>query len=484
MLKKEQKQQRAAEKHISKKSPLVYSIVMINQGDILTVKIESLSNEGEGIAHAGEERFVLFVTDALPGEEAEVRVVTRKKSYGTAKVLKRLTTSKDRITPVCPSFGRCGGCQLQHLEAAAQLTLKEKTVRDALERIGGLQNPVVLPCEPSPRQLGYRNKASVPVQSQRGDGINAGFYKKRSHEIIPFRSCQVLDPELEKILSQLLNLLRAEGFRGIREGAKPAPNELLRHVVMRRGTFSGETLCAVITNRMPTPAELTSLKKIAKKIPTLGGLVCNINTAPGNFIWGHKTIEVSGSSIMTEKLGKYTFTFEASSFFQVNSAQALKLYEYASSLALAYKPERILELYSGVGSLTAFLASQGAEVTAVESWLPAAKYIKTNSEQNGIKTIKHFAAEAEEIAEKLSDQHYDVIVVDPPRTGCDEKVINAIAKMAPAKIIYVSCNPATLARDTARLSALGYQLKSAKPFDMFPETGHVETVVLMSRVNN
>lgn len=185
---------------------------------------------------------------------------------------------------------------------------------------------------------------------------------------------------------------------------------------------------------------------------------------------------------MTERLGKYTFTFEASSFFQVNSAQALALYSHASKLALADAPEKILELYSGVGSMTVFLASGGAAVTAVESWLPAAKYIQTNAEQNGISTITHRAAQAEDIAGELSRENFDVVVVDPPRTGCDEKVIDAIAKIAPKRLVYVSCNPATLARDAARLISKGYTFNEARPFDMFPETGHVETVALLSRV--
>lgn len=208
-------------------------------------------------------------------------------------------------------------------------------------------------------------------------------------------------------------------------------------------------------------------------------MVYNINDSPGNFIWGSRTTPIYGAELMSERLGRYKFTFEASSFFQVNSAQALSLYDYAAGLALDGAPGKILELYSGVGSLTAFLAAGGAEVTAVESWLPAAKYIAVNAERNGIKKIVPHTAQAEDIAESLSGSRCDVVVVDPPRSGCDENVIAEILKTAPERIVYVSCNPATLARDIRRLAEGGYTPLEACPFDMFQQTGHVETVTLL-----
>ena len=453
------------------------------QGDRLNVKISDLNNEGDGVVRVGDERFVLFVPDALPGEEADVRVIFKKKSYGNAKVLERLTDSPDRIKPVCDSFGKCGGCQLQHISYEAQLKMKEKTVRDALTRIGGFAAPDIAPCVPSPKVLGYRNKASIPVQSARGENIRAGFYKKRSHEIIPYAGCPVVDPRIDKIAGALLSALDECGFRGIKEGsAAQQKNDIIRHVVIRQAQGTSESLAALIGRRVLTDAEMTRLRNAAKKIQGLDGLVYNINAGPGNFIWGPRTVPVFGKQVMTEQLGGYKFTFEASSFFQVNSGQALRLYEAAAKMALEDMPKNILELYSGTGSLTVFLASSGANVTAVESWLPAAKYIKINAEQNGISTIKHIAAQAEDAACELSENTYDAVVVDPPRTGCDEKVIGAMLKISPKKIVYVSCNPATLARDAKKICEGGYILQKATPFDMFPQTGHVECVALMSRV--
>lgn len=451
------------------------------QGEKLELTITDMNNEGEGVVRVGEERFVLFVPDALPGEKIEARVVEKKKNYGTAKPLRRISESPLRRQPRCELFGRCGGCQLQHISYAAQLEMKRKSVADALERIGGVTSPTVAECVPSPRQWEYRNKASMPVQSLRGEALRAGFYRPRSHQIIPCSHCHVLLPGINDILRELVAALRAEGFHGARYGKKAGGNELIRHIVARRAQFGEDALCAVIGGRAITKNERKRLEAAAGSVKGLSGMVYNLNDSPGNFIWGSRSTPIYGAEMMTERLGKYKFTFEASSFFQVNSAQALSLYEEAAKLALAGAPGKILELYSGVGSLTAFLASGGAEVTAVESWLPAAKYIAANAEQNGIKKIIPHTAQAENIAESLSAGRYDVAVVDPPRTGCDEKVLAALLKISPEKIVYVSCNPATMARDTKRLTAGGYTLTSARPFDMFPQTGHVETVVIMSR---
>ena len=449
------------------------------QGDKIKVTISDLNNEGEGVVRAGDERFVVFVADALPGEEVEARLVTKKKNYGTAKVLRRLSESPERITPACGIFGRCGGCQLQHISYGAQLRMKRKTVVDALERIGGIEAPNVHECVPSQELWGYRNKASLPVQSLGGESLRAGFYRPRSHDIIPYSDCPVLLPQINRNLNGLLAALREEGFCGAREGRWSLPNELIRHIVVRQAQFGEDSLCAVIGRRPLSKKEEKSLRSAAQKIKGLSGMVFNIHDSPGNFIWGGHTIPIYGAELMSERLGRYKFTFEASSFFQVNSAQALSLYEYAAGLALDGAPGKILELYSGVGSLTAFLAAGGAEVTAVESWLPAAKYIAGNAERNGIKKIVSHTAQAEDIAESLSGSRCDVVVVDPPRSGCDEKVIAAMLKTVPERIVYVSCNPATLARDIKLLAEGGYTPLEARPFDMFPQTGHVETAALL-----
>lgn len=455
----------------------------MRQGDILNVTITGLNNEGEGVVRVGDEGFVLFVPGALPGESAEVRLVTKKKNYGVAKVLSRGGDAPARAKPRCPFFGRCGGCQLQHIFYEEQLAMKRRTVEDALHRIGGFAEPPVAECVPSPSVWGYRNKASLPVQSARGENFAAGFYKTRSHEIVPYRGCPVLLPEIDEGLQKITAALRSAGFRGAREnGGRPAG--LVRHIVMRQARFTGEKLCAVIGTRPLSKKEAALLSEAAAGIKGLTGLVYNINPNPGNFIWGEKTVRICGRQTITEKLGEYLFEFEASSFFQVNSEQALALYRQAAALAAEGGAREVLELYSGVGSLTAFLAARAGRVAAVESWLPAAKYIKQNIARNGMDNVEQRTAQAEDIAEELASRRFDAVVLDPPRTGCDEKVIDAILKISPERVVYVSCNPATLARDAKRLAAGGYKLREAMPFDMFPQTGHVETVVLLSKFNS
>ena len=452
----------------------------MRQGELLNVTITGLNNEGEGIVRIGDDGFVLFVPGALPGESAQVRVVTKKKNYGVAKLLNRGCDSYARVKPRCALFGHCGGCQLQHISYKEQLAMKKKSVEDALSRIGGFEAPSVEDCIPSPSVWRYRNKASLPVQALRWDNIAAGFYRTRSHEIVPYRACPVMLPEIDEGLREMIALLRSLGFRGVRENGGPSSG-LIRHIVMRQACFTHERLCAIVATRAPSKKEKALLSRVADRIKGLNGLVWNINASAGNFIWGDKTITIFGQPEITERLGDYSFSFEVSSFFQVNSEQALALYRRAAALAAGGEAREILEIYSGVGSLTTFLAAEARRITAVESWLPAAKYIKRNVSRNGFDNVKPLAAQAEDIADELAERHYDAVVLDPPRTGCDEKVISALLKISAARIVYVSCNPATLARDAKRLAIGGYYLQEATPIDMFPQTGHVETVALFVR---
>ena len=451
------------------------------QGEIKRFYITELNNEGEGIVRLGNERFVVFVPDALPDEEVTCRIVQTKKNYATAKVLERHNDSCIRIKPLCPVFGRCGGCQLQHIDYASQLELKTKTVYDAIKRIGEVPDPSVEKCIPSPSLWQYRNKAALPVQSNRSERLLAGFYKKRSHDIVPFSGCPVLLPKLEENVTSIINGLKSVGISGWNEKENNVIN-FIRHLVFRTAKFTDQSLCAVIAGRFPNKDESGKLKKIAADhFDKIKGMVFNRNISKGNFIWGDDFSSLNGDTVMEEVLGKYRFKFEISSFFQINSEQALDLYKYASSLATNETSENILELYSGVGTLTAFLSEGAKHVTAVEEWPHASKYLKINAELNRIHNITGLSGSAEDLSETLSGEKFDTIVLDPPRTGCDARVITSILKIAPKKIVYVSCGPATLARDIKNLISNGYSIKSIQPFDMFPQTGHVETVVLLSK---
>ena len=451
------------------------------QGEIRKFKITEINNEGEGIVRLGDERFVVFVPDALPEEDVTCRIVQAKKNYAVAKVLERHNDSPTRIKPLCPVYGKCGGCQLQHMDYASQLKLKTKTVYDAIRRIGGVSEPSVNKCIPSPSQWAYRNKASLPVQTDRREKFLAGFYKNRSHDIVPFIGCPVLLPMLESNVVALLRDLKEAGLVGWNEHNSNVMN-FIRHLVFRTAKFTDHSLCGVVAGRSANREEARKLKNIAAGLSDhLKGMVFNKNLSKGNFIWGDEFSSIHGDTVMQEMLGKYRFNFEISSFFQINSEQALALYEYAAKMAAGESPENILELYSGAGTLTAFLSEAAKHVTAVEEWPQASKYLKINAELNGLNNITGHSGSAEDVSEALSGEKFNTIVLDPPRTGCDPRVIAAIIKISPQKIVYVSCGPATLARDIKSLMSNGYAIRNIQPFDMFPQTGHVECVVLMTR---
>lgn len=454
----------------------------MRQGEIHSFTITDINNEGAGVVRIGGGRFVLFVQNALPGEEVVCRVVQVKKNYGIAKVLERHNSSPDRVLPPCPHFGKCGGCQLQHLTYDAQLKMKTRAVYDALKRIGGIEAPRVEKCIPSPSIWGYRNKVSVPAQRGGRDKFSAGYYKPRSHEIIHLRECKVLLPELEKNLLRIISALRETGFSGYDEKNQKHFMNFIRHIVLRQGKFSGESLCGVVGTKK---LNLTEKRKLADKFksdfPEINGLVYNKNNSSGNFIWGEDFELVRGVSEMEEYLDKHRFSFEISSFFQINSEQTVNLYKKATELAIAEQPARILELYAGVGSLTAFLASHTKKITAVESWEPAAGYIGKNAASNGLNNIEVYSGKAEDFVNDLEQNNYDTVVLDPPRTGCAPEVTNAILKIAPRRIVYISCNPATLARDIKIMLHDKYTIETAQPFDMFPHTSHVEAVVSLIR---
>ena len=451
------------------------------QGEIRKFKITEINNEGEGIVRLGDERFVVFVPDALPEEDVTCRIVQAKKNYAVAKVLERHNDSSKRIKPLCPVYGKCGGCQLQHIDYSSQLELKRKTVYDAIKRIGGVPDPCVDGCIPSPSQWGYRNKASLPVQTDRMEKFIAGFYKNRSHDIVPFIGCPVLLPKLESNVVALLRDLKEAGLVGWNEHNSNVMN-FIRHLVFRTAKFTDHSLCGVVAARSANREEARKLINIAAvHSDDIRGMVFNKNLSKGNFIWGDDFSSIHGDTVMQEVLGKYRFNFEISSFFQINSEQALALYEYAAKMAAGESPENILELYSGAGTLTAFLSEAAKHVTAVEEWPQASKYLKINAELNGLNNITGHSGSAEDVSEALSGEKFNTIVLDPPRTGCDPRVIAAIIKISPQKIVYVSCGPATLARDIKSLMSNGYAIRNIQPFDMFPQTGHVETVLTMAR---
>ena len=441
----------------------------------LTLEISALSSDGAGIART--ERGVIFVHGALPGEVVNAEIVARKKDFSVADTLEIIKASQDRIIPKCKYYGRCGGCQLQHADYNLQLMLKAGLVRDAMTRIGGFdsKNFAGLTCEESPSSWNYRNKAAFPVQDMRGK-IITGFYRAGTHRLELIRQCPVNAKRLNEIYGKILDSLDTtkypfDGYDETRGSGK------LRHIIARTGINTGESLLSFVINGKLSAKSVKALVSLGNQARP-NTLTMNHNSKPGNVILGTYTENLTGSGLISETLGKYKLFFDTASFFQVNTGQAEKLFSYVSSLAGDSK--NLLELYSGTGSLTCYLAENAKNLTTVEEWRGAVKMAVKNLHANNFDNVQALCGRAEEIISELRDS-YDSVVLDPPRDGCERRVIEAINDFGVRKIIYVSCNPATLARDCKILAGHDYKLVSIKAFDMFPQTAHVESVAVMEK---
>ncbi|MBR1657055.1 MAG: 23S rRNA (uracil(1939)-C(5))-methyltransferase RlmD [Synergistaceae bacterium] len=449
-------------------------IIRSNNSVVIPLEVTGISSDGSGIART--ESGVVFVQGALPGEKVKARIVARKKDFMIADTVSVEEASEGRAVPKCKYYGRCGGCQLQHADYKTQLKLKANLVKDAMIRIGGFghENFEGLECEASPEFWGYRNKAAFPVQGLNGR-IVTGFYRAGTHRLEFIRTCPVNAKRLNEMYGKILDGL--EGNRYPFDGYDEAKHTgKLRHIITRTGINTGESLLSFVINGRLSAKSVKSLVSLGSSARP-DTLTLNHNSKPGNVILGTYTENLTGSGLITERLGKYRLMFDTASFFQVNTGQAEKLFEYASSRAEGAK--NILELYSGTGSLTCWLAEKAESVTSVEEWRGAVKMAAKNLEANNFANVRALCGRSEDVIGELKDE-YDAVVLDPPRDGCDRAVIEAVSEFGVKRVIYVSCNPATLARDCKILSGKGYRLESVRAFDMFPQTAHVETVCLLT----
>lgn len=438
----------------------------------MTLRISALSSDGAGIART--DRGIVFVQGALPGEIVDAVVVSRKRDFAVADTLSVEIASSGRVRPKCKYYGRCGGCQLQHADYETQLGLKAEIVRDAMTRLGGFHVGMI-ECEASPEAWGYRNKAAFPVQGIHGK-ICTGFYRAGTHRLEFIRQCPVNAKRLNEMYGKLLDGLESNRypFDGYDERIGTGK---LRHIIARTGMNTGESLLSFVVNGKLSAKSVKALVSLGN-LARPGTLTMNHNSKPGNVILGTYTENLVGSGLISELLGKYRLVFDTTSFFQVNTGQAERLFAYASSQARGAK--NILELYSGTGSLTCYLASNAERVTSVEDWRGAVRMAVRNLESNGFGNVEALCGRSEEVIGELREK-YDAVVMDPPRDGCARGVLDAISRFGVRKVVYVSCNPATLARDCRILSGNGYRLESLKAFDMFPQTAHVESVAVLKK---
>lgn len=446
------------------------------------IDINRINSAGQGIGKAADGRAV-FVDGALPGESAVIAVRQEKKSYISARVERIVTANPHRREPLCPWYRSCGGCQLQHADYALQCRIKSMLAEDALRRIGGFDISASPECVPSPAEWGYRNKAVFPVRA-RGRRGTVGFYKQKSHEIVPVTRCPVIGDRANKLYARLRTMIEQAQFSCYDEQTNEG---WLRHVVIRSARDGEELLLVLVVAARPRGAALTSLEELYDHLklqfPELVGLTLNINPQEGNVIMTGDTLLVKGEDRLAERVGPYRLCYDGTAFFQANPRQARRLFEYAASLA---EGRNILELYCGVGALTLFLAEKAKSLTAVELWPSAVNFAQENARYNGVENLQVIQGAAEDVIGEARLRDVDCVVVDPPRTGCCKELILRIAESTVKRVIYVSCNPATLARDAALLRDAGFILDTHKirVFDMFPQTSHVESVCLMSRVKD
>lgn len=444
------------------------------EGRPVTLTVEGLNHDGEGVARF--EGLTIFVPGALPGDLVSARVISRKKAYARALVEEVLKPSPARVSPRCPHHGLCGGCRLQHLAYEEQLVYKKGLVEDALRRLGGMKVPV-LPVIGMEAPWRYRNKAQVPVAWADGR-VLAGFYQRRSHTVVDTETCPV----------QLLpndEVIRA-ARRAIQRTGVPIYNEkdhtgTLRHVIARTSRASGETLIILVTKGRELPGKEELLKDLSAGTKNLVGIVQNVNPRRGNKIFGQEDITLWGRGYLEEKLGGLTFRISPQSFFQVNSSQAEILLEKVREYGQLTGEETVFDLYCGTGAIALYISRFARRVIGVESVAAAVEDARQNARLNGITNAEFILGRSEEAAPRLAKEGYaaHVVIVDPPRGGCRPELLETIITLNPEKVVYVSCNPATLARDLKYLAKGGYRAIEAQPVDMFPHTSHVETVVLL-----
>lgn len=449
------------------------------KNDMVTVEIKDMGHDGEGIGKA--EGYTLFIKDAVIGDLVEAKVMKAGKNYGYARLMRVLKPSKDRVEPKCSCARACGGCQLQALSYEKQLEFKEKKVRGNLERIGGFSDLEIEKVIGMEHPWRYRNKAQYPVGKDKDGKIITGFYAGRTHSIIPNQDC-LLGAEInETILEKVIAYMEENHVAPYDE---TTGRGLVRHVLIRCGYQTGEIMVCLIVNGRKLPAAEKLIDSL-REIPGMTSISLNVNTKRNNVILGEEVINLWGQAFITDAIGEVKYQISPLSFYQVNPIQTEKLYETALEFAGLTGKETVWDLYCGIGTISLFLAKKAKQVYGVEIVPPAIADARKNAALNGIENAEFYVGKAEKVLPEKYEQEgisADVIVVDPPRKGCDEAVLQTMLKMKPERIVYVSCDSATLARDLKRLCEEMYEVKRVAVCDMFPQGVHVETVVLMSKV--
>ena len=448
------------------------------KNDLVQLKIEDMSTDGEGIGKT--DGFTVFVKDAVIGDEILAKIIKTKKTYGYGRLMEIITPSPKRATPRCSVSRSCGGCQLQALSYEEQLKYKENKVRGNLERIGGFKEIPMEPVIGMEDPWHYRNKAQFPVGKDRDGRIIAGFYAGRTHSIIESRDCPLGHPVNQQIVDIVISHMTKYGIEPYDETTGKG---LVRHILIRRGFHTGQIMVCIVVNgkRIPRSDVLT------EQLTGISGMtsIClNVNRENTNVILGDKIICLWGKPSIEDRIGELSFRISPLSFYQVNTSQTEKLYDKALEYASLTGNETVWDLYCGIGTISLYLAQKARAVKGVEIIPAAIENARENAELNHIENAEFFAGKAEEVLPEYYErtgERADVIVVDPPRKGCDKKLLGTIIRMNPEKVVYVSCDSATLARDLKILCENGYELKKVCPVDQFCQTVHCEVVCSLTQ---
>ncbi len=468
----------------------------MTKNQVVTITIEDIGNDGEGIGRY--EGYTLFVKGAVPGDVAKVKILKAKKTYGYAKVEELVSPSEHRVVPRCPVAGKCGGCQLQHLSYERQLLYKTEKVKNCLSRIGGISmerlEQIMEPIIGMEEPFYYRNKAQYPVGMNKEGNPVMGFYAGHSHNIIDCTDCAIQEPVNAVILPVIKEFMQEKDIPAYNEESTKG---LLRHVLTRVGFTTGEVMVCLIINGRTFPFARELAERIASVVEDfrdmngsggyrLKSFCLNVNTEKTNVILGQEIRPIFGDTYITDYIGEIKYRISPLSFYQVNPRQTVKLYEKALEYAELSGNEIVWDLYCGIGTISLFLAQKAKKVYGVEIIPQAIDDAKVNSKINNLDNAEFFVGAAEDVMpakykESNGTMKADVICVDPPRKGCEESLLDTVAAMEPKRIVYVSCDPATLARDIKYLGKKGYHVKKVCPVDQFGHSGHVESTVLLQR---
>lgn len=450
----------------------------VTKNETIEVEIIDLTHEGMGVAKI--DGYPLFIENALPGEKMEIKVLKTGKSFGYGKVLNVLKTSEDRVPVKDPNFTKVGISPLQHLAYGAQLNFKTEQVKNQMKRVAKLPDVPVLDTIGMSNPWGYRNKAQIPVRKI-NDQLQTGFFRKNSHDLIPLEHFYIQDPKIDEAIIKIRDIMRKYGVKPYNESDNTGN---LRHIVIRRGYYTGEMMVVLITRTPKLFPTSKIIPDILAALPEVVSIVQNVNPKKTNVIFGDETILLHGEDKMIDTIFDLKFEISARSFYQVNPLQTEVMYNKVKEFAGLTGEEIVVDAYCGIGTIGLTLAKDAKQVYGIEVIEEAVKNAESNAKLNGIENATFTSGLVEEVLPRMLEQEIkpDVVIVDPPRKGLETSLIDTLIETKPKRIVYVSCNPATLARDIALLVEGGYEAKEIQPVDNFPQTTHIESVTLLEKL--